>query len=185
MIPTGWDISRLRLMWQARPGCRAKPLRSMVPPQVVSVPCSGCFLAANASVENLLINGLDMMKFERQLQRTHRNLRQLVLVLDTYHAGTVVSDRRKVRFSEDLAAHLAPAEGLYILGAARAGERSQELPALGHGAFTSALIDGFGGEAANSAGMITVFGLALTLPASSRRRPVRSSTRTRRSSAKI
>ena len=83
-----------------------------------------------------------------------------VVVLDTCHGGAVAPHSDRVQFGADLANALAPAEGLYILTAARAGERSFELTQQQHGAFTYALLDGLTGAAASADGLITVFGLA-------------------------
>jgi len=117
------------------------------------------FLPATASGTRPRIEGLDMEDFSRQLRALHRNLRRLVVILDTCHAGAAAgADMRRV--GEDLAARLAPAEGLYILAAAKSGEQSQELATLGHGAFTQALLDGLGGGAADADGLIRVLGLA-------------------------
>lgn len=116
------------------------------------------FLPAGAVPEKAHIEGVDVADLGRQLRLLHRNLRQLVVIMDTCHAGALAADR--ARLGQDLAARLAPAEGLYILAAARSGEQSVELPDVGHGAFTQALLDGLAGAAANPDGLITVFGLA-------------------------
>jgi uncharacterized caspase-like protein/ketosteroid isomerase-like protein len=118
------------------------------------------FLPANAAVKNLLVEGLDMVEFDRQVQRVHRNLGALVVVLDTCYAGGVVQETRDIQLGGDLASRLAASEGLYILAAAKSGEQSRETEALGHGAFTKALLDGLRGAAADADGMIRVLGLA-------------------------
>jgi TolB-like protein/ketosteroid isomerase-like protein len=116
------------------------------------------FLPSNASAAAPHIEGLDMFEMNRELRRLRRNMQRLVVILDTCHAGAAAS--APAALGQDLAAGLAPAEGLYILTAARSGEPSVELSAVGHGAFTHALLDGLRGAAANPDGLITVFGLA-------------------------
>jgi len=123
-------------------------------------PTAYYFLTEAASPASPHIAGLDMAELSRQLQRLHRNIPRLVVVLDTCHGGAVAPHSDHAQFGADLAPALAPAEGLYILTAARAGERSFELTQQQHGAFTYALLDGLTGAAASTNGLITVFGLA-------------------------
>ncbi len=123
-------------------------------------PTAYYFLTRAASPAAPHIAGLDMAELSRQLQRLHRNIPRMVVVLDTCHAGAVTQTTDRVLLGTDLAPALAPAEGLYILTAARAGERSFELTQQQHGAFTAALLDGLSGAAAGADGLITVFGLA-------------------------
>jgi uncharacterized caspase-like protein/TolB-like protein len=123
-------------------------------------PTAYYFLTADASPAAPHIAGLDMMELSRQLLRLHRNIPHMVVVLDTCHGGAVTPNTDRVQFGADLASALAPAEGLYILTAAGAGERSFELAAQQHGAFTYALLDGLRGRAAGPDGLITVLGLA-------------------------
>ncbi len=123
-------------------------------------PTAYYFLTASASPAAPYIAGLDMMELSRQLQRLHRNIPHMVVVLDTCHGGAVTLNSDRVQFGADLASALAPSEGLYILTAAGAGERSFELSAQRHGAYTYALLDGLGGGAAGPDGLITVLGLA-------------------------
>jgi TolB-like protein/ketosteroid isomerase-like protein len=117
------------------------------------------FLPSTASPETPRIDGLDMDEFNREVHLLHRNLRRLVVILDTCHAGAALRSPT-VHFGEDLAARLPPAEGLYILAAAKSGERSREMSGYGHGAFTQALLDGVAGAAADPDGLIRVLGLA-------------------------
>lgn len=123
-------------------------------------PTAYYFLTAAASPAAPYIAGLDMMELSRQLLRLHRNIPHMVVVLDTCHGGAVTLNTDRVQFGVDLASALAPADGLYILAAAGAGEQSFELAAQQHGAFTYALLDGLGGRAAGPDGLITVLGLA-------------------------
>lgn len=118
------------------------------------------FLPANAAAEKPRIEGLDMDDFNRQLRMLHRNLRRLVVILDTCHAGALASGQQAARLGEDLATRLSPAEGLYILAAARSGEQSREIATLGHGVFTQALLDGLQGAAADTDGLVRILGLA-------------------------
>jgi TolB-like protein/ketosteroid isomerase-like protein len=123
-------------------------------------PTAYYFLTASASPTAPYIAGLDMAELNRELLRLHRNIPQMVVLLDTCHAGAVTQGNVTVQVGADLASALVPAEGLYILTAAGAGQRSFELAAQHHGAFTYALLDGLGGAAANVDGLITVSGLA-------------------------
>jgi uncharacterized caspase-like protein len=118
------------------------------------------FLPSSASAAAPHIEGLEMLEINRELLRLQRNMQRLVVILDTCHAGAATGVPAAGALGQDLAAGLAPADGLYILTAARSGEQSVELPAFGHGAFTHALLDGLHGAAANPDGLITVFGLA-------------------------
>jgi TolB-like protein len=123
-------------------------------------PTAYYFLTAAATPAAPHIAGLDMLELSRQLQRLHRNIPRMVVVLDTCHAGAVTQTAARAELGTDLAPALAPAEGLYILTAARAGQRSFELEPQRHGAFTYALLDGLSGAAAGADGLISVFGLA-------------------------
>lgn len=118
------------------------------------------FLPAPATADNLLVEGLDMVEFDRQVQRIHRNIGSLVVVLDTCYSGVAAEGTRDLRFGGDLASRLAASEGLYVLAGAKAGEQSRESDTLGHGAFTKALLDGLDGAAADNDGLIRVLGLA-------------------------
>ena len=117
------------------------------------------FLPAAASVETPRIEGLDMDDFNHELRLLHRNLRRLVVILDTCHAGAAVPGS-ETRFGEDLAARLPPDEGLYVLAGAKSGEWSHESSTIGHGVFTKALLDGLQGGAADGDGLIRVLSLA-------------------------
>lgn len=116
------------------------------------------FLPAAASEAKPQIEGLDMDEFNRQLRMLHRNLRRLVVIVDTCHAGGMAGGAQDARLGQDLAARLPPADGLYVLAAAKAGEQSREM--AGHGAFTQALLDGVQGAAADGDGLVRVLGLA-------------------------
>jgi uncharacterized caspase-like protein len=123
-------------------------------------PVAHYFLTASASLTAPHIAGLDMLEMSRQLQRAHRNIARMVVILDTCHGGALADDTEAGVSGADLAQALAPAEGLYILTAARAGEESYELAQVQHGAFTHALLDGLSGQASDPEGFITVLALA-------------------------
>ncbi|MBX3025086.1 caspase family protein [bacterium] len=118
------------------------------------------FLTAAASPEAPHIAGVDMGELRRQILRLHRNIPRMVVVLDTCHAGAVTAAPSGAQLGADLSSGLAPVEGLYILTSASAGQRSLEVAARRHGAFTAALLDGLQGGAARNDGLITVLGLA-------------------------
>jgi uncharacterized caspase-like protein len=126
----------------------------------IEKPTAYYFLTEAVSLAAPYIAGLDMAELNRELLRLHRNIPQMVVVLDTCHAGAVTQGAVTVQVGADLASALVPGEGLYILAAAGAGQRSFELAPRQHGAFTYALLDGLGGAAANLDGLITVSGLA-------------------------
>ena len=123
-------------------------------------PTAYYFLTAAASPAAPYIAGLDMAELGRQLQRLHRNIPRMVVILDTCHAGAVTEDTDRVHYGVDLASALVPSEGLYILTAAPSGETSFEVANVRHGAFTYALLDGLNGEAADPDGLVSVFSLA-------------------------
>ena len=123
-------------------------------------PVAHYFLTATASAAAPHIAGVDMLEMSRQLQRVHRNIGHLVVILDTCHGGALAEAPADTQYGADLSSALAAAEGLYVLTAARAGEQSFELAQLQHGAFTHALLDGLRGPAADADGFITVFALA-------------------------
>lgn len=118
------------------------------------------FLTAAATPEAPHIAGIDMEELRRQILRLHRNIPRMIVVLDTCHAGAVTAAPGGAQLGADLSSGLAPVEGLYILTSASAGQRSLEVAARRHGAFTAALLDGLRGGAARNDGLITVLGLA-------------------------
>jgi len=105
------------------------------------------FLPYPANAENLLTEGLRMSDFDEMIRVLRRNVRRVVLMLDTCHAGALRLTSRAVLSADDLAAQVSGAEGLFLLAAAKPGEESKETAELGHGAFTYAMLEGLTGAA--------------------------------------
>lgn len=105
------------------------------------------FMPHSATPETLLTAGLRMSDFNELVVMLRQNVRRVVLMLDTCHAGALRFDTRAVRSASDLAAKISKGEGLYLLAAAKPGESSRENPALGQGVFTHALLGGLSGLA--------------------------------------
>jgi uncharacterized caspase-like protein len=105
------------------------------------------FLPHPATAENLLTEGLRMSDFDEMLRVLRRNVRRVVVMLDTCHAGALRLPSRAVLSADDLATQVSVAEGLFLLAAAKPGEESKEKADLGHGAFTYALLEGLRGAA--------------------------------------
>lgn len=115
------------------------------------------FLTYAATAENLLTEGLRMSDFEEMVRVLQRNVRSVVLMLDTCHAGALRLGTRAVLSADDLAVQVSAAEGLFLLAAAKAGEDSIESTQLGHGAFTYAAIEGLRGPGdMDSNGVVSV-----------------------------
>jgi uncharacterized caspase-like protein/ketosteroid isomerase-like protein len=105
------------------------------------------FLPFPASAANLLTDGLRMSDFDEMMRVLRRNIRRVVVMLDTCHAGALQLSARAVMSGDILAARVEAGEGLFLLAAAKPGEESKEDPQLGHGAFTYALLEGLRGAA--------------------------------------
>lgn len=105
------------------------------------------FLPHPASAENLLTEGLRMSDFDEMMRILRRNIRRVVVMLDTCHAGALQLSARAVMAGDTLASGVQAGEGLFLLAAAKPGEESKEQPELGHGAFTYALLEGLRGAA--------------------------------------
>ncbi|MCK6551929.1 caspase family protein, partial [Myxococcota bacterium] len=89
--------------------------------------------------------------------------RKKLVVLDTCQAGAAATEKTLVAMRGaveiDAIKRLARAEGVAIVAAAKAAEYAGEVPALGHGIFTYALVQGLAGRAAAGPGPVSVFGL--------------------------
>ena len=121
------------------------------------------FVPHNASTEDLIVAGLPMPMFDEVCKRLQRNVRKLILWLDTCHAGAMSVAARGVNAGEDLAEALSQAEGQYVLSASKAGEESYENEQYrfegedrAHGAFTYSLLRGLQGEAADEGGVVWI-----------------------------
>ena len=115
------------------------------------------FLPFAATVQNLVSVGLRMSDFDEMVRVVRHNVRGVVVMLDTCHAGALRLSAPDLVAADDPAARMSAGEGFFLLAATKPGEDSIEEPALGHGAFTYALLEGLqGGADADSDGMITV-----------------------------
>lgn len=115
------------------------------------------FLPHPANSENVLTAGLRMSDFDEMIRIVRRRVRALVIMLDTCHAGALRVDGGHFVPTAELAAGLSTGDGFYLLAASSAGEQSREDPALGHGVFTAALLDGLGGAGdADADGVLTI-----------------------------
>lgn len=124
-------------------------------------PTAHYFLTAAAAPAAPHIAGVDMEELRRQILRLHRNIPRMVVILDTCYAGAVAgTPSDSIDVGADLSSQLAAVDGLYILTAASRGQRSYELAAQRHGAFTFGLLDGLNGAASSRDGLITVYRLA-------------------------
>jgi TolB-like protein len=104
------------------------------------------FLPSPATARTLLADGLRMSDFDESLRVVRRNVRAVVVMLDTCHAGSLGIPAAAVVSADEMARQMTTGEGFFLLAAARPGEESKERSQLGHGAFTYALLEGIGGQ---------------------------------------
>jgi TolB-like protein/ketosteroid isomerase-like protein len=115
------------------------------------------FLPHPATPANLLTAGLRMTDFDEVVRVLRRNVRGIVVMLDTCHAGSLRLAARGLVSADDLAARLSAGEGFFLLAATKPGEESREKPELRHGVFTYAVLEGLSGPAdADHDGLVTV-----------------------------
>src|SRR5262245_28450265 len=115
------------------------------------------FLPAPATSENLVTEGLRMADFDEMLRVVRRNVNAMVVMLDTCHAGALGIPSSRVVSADEMARQMTAGEGFYLLAATKPGEQSKEQAALGHGAFTYAVLEGLRGSAdADGDGGLTV-----------------------------
>ena len=115
------------------------------------------FLPHPATADTLLSDGLRMSDFDELLRIVRRNVRSVIVMLDTCHAGALGIPTRRMVTADEMAAQVTSGEGFFLLAATRPGEESKEQTALGHGAFTFATLEGLRGSAdADQDGALTV-----------------------------
>jgi len=115
------------------------------------------FLPFPATAQNLVSTGVRMSDFDEMVRVVRHNVRAVVVMLDTCHAGALRVSAPDLVAADDPTARMSAGEGFFLLAATKPGEDSIEEPDLGHGAFTYALLEGLQGSAdADSDGMITV-----------------------------
>jgi TolB-like protein len=107
------------------------------------------FLPSSATAENLVTAGLRMSDFDEMVRIVRRNVRAVVLMLDTCHAGALRLSASGLVPGSDSGMRISTGEGFFLLAASKPGEDSKERAELGHGAFTSALLAGLHGAADN------------------------------------
>lgn len=113
------------------------------------------FMPSDADFDTVLAKGLRMSDFEESIKILSNNVHKIIVAMDTCHSGALeVGMRSGGGASEDLAAAISAASGLYILSASKAGEVSMESDQFkldpkfsGHGAFTFALVEAMRGDA--------------------------------------
>jgi uncharacterized caspase-like protein/TolB-like protein len=115
------------------------------------------FLPHPATPSNLLTAGLRMTDFDEVVRVLRRNVRGIVVMLDTCHAGSLRLAARGLVSADDLAARLSAGEGFFLLAATKPGEESKEKPELRHGVFTYTVLEALQGPAdADHDGFVTV-----------------------------
>lgn len=115
------------------------------------------FLPFPVTAQNLVSAGLRMSDFDEMVRIIRRRVRGVVLMLDTCHAGALRLAAPDVVPMDEPGARLSAGEGFFLLAATKPGEQSQEQSALGHGAFTYALLDSLRGAAdADKDGLLSV-----------------------------
>lgn len=105
------------------------------------------FLPHPATVENLVTEGLRMTDFDAMLRVLRRNVRAVVVMLDTCHAGAFGLPSSRIIAADEMAAQMSVGDGFFLLAATKPGEESKEKQELGHGAFTFALLEALRGAA--------------------------------------
>lgn len=105
------------------------------------------FLPYPAQTDNLLTEGLRMTDFDEMLRIVRRNVRAVVVMLDTCHAGAFGLGTSQVVSADEMAAQMSAGEGFFLLAASRPGEKSKEEKSLGHGAFTFSILEALEGRA--------------------------------------
>jgi len=112
------------------------------------------FVPHDADYNSILSKGLRMSDFEESINILSKNVRKIIVAMDTCHSGALDVGMRAAGGGENLAEALREASGRYILAASKGGEESLEGEEYridgdksGHGVFTYALIKGMLGEA--------------------------------------
>ena len=104
------------------------------------------FLPYLANVNNLLDQGLSWYAFEEAVNTLKQRVQNIVLILDTCHAGAMQLSMRGLRGGQDLSRPFAR-KGYYALAASYPDESAAENDQWGHGAFTYAILEGLRGRA--------------------------------------
>lgn len=105
------------------------------------------FLPHPATGEDFFTKGLRVEELNDMVRILQRTVRHVVVLLDTCHAGALGVDLPQMQVANDLPAQVR-AEGVFLLAATKPGDESKEVPKLGHGVFTYALLNALHGKAA-------------------------------------
>jgi len=115
------------------------------------------YLPYPATSDNFVTDALRMSDFDEMVRAVRRNVRGVVLMLDTCHSGALRVTVPNVTAADDLATRMSVGEGFFLLAASKPGEESKEGPEAGHGAFTYAVLQGLqGGADADGDGLVSV-----------------------------
>lgn len=115
------------------------------------------FLPYPATADTLLADGLRMSDFDESLRILRRNVRAVIVMLDTCHAGSLGIPAAAAVSADEMARQMTAGEGFFLLAASKPGEESKERTALKHGAFTYAVLEGIEGQAdADADGVLSV-----------------------------
>ena len=80
------------------------------------------FLPHPATAENVLTAGLRMSDFDEMVRALRRDMRAVVLMLDTCHAGALRLSSAGLVPADDSAARLTVGDGFFLLAATRPGQ---------------------------------------------------------------
>jgi TolB-like protein len=103
------------------------------------------FLPWPATAETMRTHGLRMTDVDEMLRVLRSNVRGVMIILDTCHAGALRSSRSVA--GNELVTPMPAGDGFFLFAASRPGEESKEDADLGHGTFTYALLEGLAGAA--------------------------------------
>ena len=84
------------------------------------------FLPYPATADNLLTDGLRMSDFDEMLRVVRRNVRAVVVMLDTCHAGALGIPASAPSSADEMARQMSAGEGFFLLAATKPGEESKE-----------------------------------------------------------
>jgi TolB-like protein len=105
------------------------------------------FLPSPATADTIRTAGLPLSDIDDLLRVIRGNVRGVVVMLDTCHAGALRVSATDTIASDELITRLPAGDGFFLFAATSPGEESMERDDLGHGAFTAALLEGLGGLA--------------------------------------
>ena len=105
------------------------------------------FLPSPATADSRRTHGLRMTDVNEMLRILRSNVRGVVIILDTCHAGALPTHSAQSIVGDELTAPMPAGDGFFLFAASRPGEESREAADLGHGTFTFALLEGLSGTA--------------------------------------